>query len=126
MKYLFTYEPEKTTIAFTDFAGHKSGIVMKAIDYVQPDVIEKLQASLAERPAKVGDVIYIKTFAFVVSRRHYASRHDINAILAALSSMDGQLKISTEEYPEIIDLLRDKPEVELYDTSTWINPKKKK
>lgn len=126
MKYLFTYEPEKTTVAFTDLAGHKSGIVMKAIDHVQPHIIEALQKHLAEGAAKVGDTILIRNYAFIVSRRHYASRHNVDAVLAALMAMDGQLKISSEEYPEIISHLHGNPQVEFYDTSTWVNPKKNK
>lgn len=118
MKYLFVWEPEKQTLFFVDQKGHKSGVAMKNLDYVQPSVIEELQKTL-ETPHPIGSVITIRWYTFIVSRKHYSSRQDLAATDAALATLSGPHKMTAEDFPEIVSLARKYSNIEFYDTSDW-------
>lgn len=118
MKYLFTWEPEKQSLFFIDQKAHKSGVVMKNLDHVQPHVIEELQKIL-EVSHPIGSVITIRWYTFIISRKHYAGRHDLALVDKALASLSGPHKMTAEDFPDIVNLARKYSSIEIYDTSDW-------
>ena len=120
MKYLFKYEPEKKILLFIDQKGHKSGEVMKHYDYIQPHIVERLQEVLAAHPHGTGDHIEIGNVVFLITRKHYASRHDLSAVRSFLKDNTTPYKVSELDFPEIVAVLRESPVLEFYNS---LNPK---
>jgi hypothetical protein len=121
--YLFKWEPHKKTLFFITQGAHITGTAMKNLDEIQPNVVEKLKFEVITKKPTIGTVIVIETsatYVFIVSRKHYSSKHDLGLVKSALASLEGEYKMSNEDFPTITDLVAANfPNVEIKTTSRW-------
>lgn len=119
---IFKHEPDKLIMAITTEGLHLSGDLMKAIDFRQPRVIEKLKAM---QSSKVGTTILIDGYLFIVGRKHYNSKFDLKKIDEIITEVKEKysntiLKITMEDFPEVMQKFAEQLEnIEICDTSKW-------
>jgi hypothetical protein len=54
----------------------------------------------------IGEVLSVQErYVFIVSRKHYSSKHDLDLVKKALSTLKGNYKIASEDFPTIVDLV---------------------
>jgi hypothetical protein len=108
-EHLFKWEPEKQILFFITQGAHTTGTAMKHLFEVAPQVVEKLQKIVANDKPTIGTVIKVKDTlgcTFIVSRKHYNSRHDLDLVSSALASLDGGFyKMFNGDFPTIVDLV---------------------
>jgi hypothetical protein len=138
-EYLFKWEPEKKILFFITQGAHITGEAMKQLDNFNPQLVEKLKAYVVSNKPTIGTVIDIKDHTnclFIVSRKHFSSKHDLDLVRSALASLgDSTYKIAREDFPTIISVVATEfPNIELkspvwsdkfivgYETRTWEPP----
>ena len=110
-EYLFKWEPEKKHLFFITQGAHASGVAMKELNELRPEVVELLVKRVNEIKPTIGTAIHIDnagSFTFIVSRKHYTSKHDLDLVSSALASLSGNYKMANEEFPTIVDLVATK------------------
>jgi hypothetical protein len=118
--YLFKWEPEKKHLFFITQGAHMSGIALKNLQYVQPQIVEELVVLVNSSKPTIGSVIAIQDYVFIVSRKHYSSKHDLDLVKNALHTLKGIYKMSNEDFPAIVDLVATGfPNVGIKTTSKW-------
>lgn len=119
--YLFKWEPEKKFLFFTTQSAHMSGIALKNLENVQPQIIDELKSIVNSSKPSLGSVITIRErYVFIITRKSYNSKHDLALTLKALNSLNGNHKMSSEDFPDIVELVTTNcPWVELKETSKW-------
>jgi hypothetical protein len=119
--YLFKWEPEKNTLFFITQGAHASGTALKNFANVQPHILEELVSIVNSSKPAIGSVITIRNYIFVVSRKHYSSKHDLDLVLKALNEISHlSIKMSNEDFPTIVDLVEKHfPAIEIKKTSNW-------
>lgn len=109
---IFRWEPHLQTIAFTTESGHLSGILMKNIQYRRPEIIEELQRIVKETSPRIGDVITIKNYSFVILRKHYNNKITektfSDALHKAFPSLEhfSGFKTTDEDFPRFVEILK--------------------
>ena len=116
-EYLFKYEPNKTTLAFTTLGGHLSGTLMKNINFIAPDKIAKMKEEVKE----IGQMIFISDYCFVVLRKHYNTKVKIDHFKAILNNLpkDKVYKTTQEDFSELWDEIEIPDYIEIYKSSNW-------
>jgi hypothetical protein len=107
-EYLFRWEPERKFVFFITQGAHISGTAMKNLFEVNPQVVEKLQKLVAMDKPTIGTAIQVKDtgdYVFIVSRKHYSSKHDLDLVSSALAKLEGTYKMSNEDFPTIVELV---------------------
>jgi hypothetical protein len=116
-EHLFKWEPEKKYLFFITQGAHVSGTAMKELNDVSPQVVELLVKRVNEIKPTIGTAIHIQhagNYTFIVSRKHYSSKHDLDLVSSALASLDGSYKMFSGEFPTIVELVSTQfPNVEL-------------
>lgn len=116
-EHLFKWEPEKKFLFFITQGAHVSGTAMKELNDKAPQVIERLVKHMNEIKPTIGTVIHIQdagNYTFIVSRKHYSSKHDLDLVSSALATLDGNYKMFNGEFPTIVELVSTQyPNVEL-------------
>ena len=120
-EYLFKWEPAKKILFFITQGAHSSGIALKNLENVQPAVLEQLKQMVSISKPSIGDVLSVQDqYVFIVSRKHYSSKHDLDLVKNALSTLEGNYKMSGEDFPDIVRLVRtDFTHIEIKKTSKW-------
>lgn len=124
MTNVFQYEPKVKILAFTTEKAHVSGTLMKNIDFRLPSEILSLK-NWAESGSKIGDIFIGRHAVFVVLRKHYNTKiklEEVDKMLSkvALQLQNYELKTTSEDYPQIEDLLsKHMPNLKFYNTSAW-------
>jgi sigma54-dependent transcription regulator len=125
--YLFKWEPEKKFLFFITQGAHVSGTALKNLNEVQPEVIELLVEQVNRTKPTIGTVIdidYVSKYSFIVSRKHYSSKHDLDLVKSALAKLNGIYKMSNEDFPTIVELVtREFPNIEIKTGSNWEDSK---
>lgn len=125
--YLFKWEPEKKFLFFITQGAHVSGTAMKNLNEVQPEVVELLVEQVNRIKPTIGTVIdidYVSNYSFIVSRKHYSSKHDLDLVKSALAKLNGIYKMSNEDFPTIVELVtREFPNIEIKTSSNWEDSK---
>lgn len=117
--YLFKWEPEKKTLFFITQSAHASGIAMKNLQEVQPQVVERVQSLCKDKPS-IGNIITFDNYIFIVSRKHYSSKHDLDLVSNALDQVkDLSIKVSGEDFPTILGLVKSYSNIEIRNISNW-------
>lgn len=120
---LFEIEtPRKKVLAFITQGVHLSGDIMKAINFRNPRVIEKLKKN--KENYKTGDVIEIDNYIFVVYKKHFNSRideKDFENLLKNISFISpDELKTTNEHLSEFEDLIKYRLDgIEFRETVRW-------
>jgi hypothetical protein len=107
-EYLFKWEPEKKYLFFITQGAHVSGTAMKELNEKAPQVIDLLVKRVNEIKPTIGMAIHIQhagNYTFIVSRKHYSSKHDLDLVSSALASLDGNYKMFNGDFPTIVDLV---------------------
>lgn len=105
-EYMFKWEPEKKFLFFITQGAHASGVALKTLEDLQPSILEKLRRDFANLKPSIGDVFSVEErYVFIVSRKHYSSKHDLGLVKKALSTLEGKYVIAREEFPAIVDLV---------------------
>ena len=116
-EHLFKWEPEKKILFFITQGAHVSGTAMKELNDKAPSVINRLVKRVNEIKPTTGTVIHIQdagNYTFIVSRKHYSSKHDLDLVSSALASLDGNYKMFNGEFPTIVELVSTQyPSIEL-------------
>jgi hypothetical protein len=116
-EHLFKWEPEKKYLFFITQGAHISGTAMKELNERQPIVVERLVKRVNEIKPTIGTAIHIQdagNFTFIVSRKHYSSKHDLDLVSSALASLNGNYKMFSGEFPAIVELVSTQyPSIEL-------------
>lgn len=117
-EHLFKWEPEKKILFFITQGAHITGTAMKYLFEVAPQVVEKLQKIVANDKPTIGTVIKVRDildYTFIVSRKHYNSKHDLDLVSSALASLsDGIYKMFNGDFPTIVELVATQyPHIEL-------------
>ena len=84
---------------------------MKELNELRPEVVELLVKRVNEIKPTIGTAINIENagnFTFIVSRKHYSSKHDLDLVSSALASLSGNYKMSNEDFPTIVELVATK------------------
>lgn len=123
--FSFSLNNQKTLLAFTDTNATLSGILMKAINFRYPRVIEKLKEKAKNSELKVGDYVQIYDYLFVILKKNY--RNKINAAAAdtifkqlPIEVKEQKIKTTLEDYPELKEVIAENfPLTEFYETSKW-------
>jgi len=118
--YLWKWEPEKKTLFFITQGAHASGVALKNLEYLQPSVLEELKRMVATTKPAIGSVISVQErYVFIVSRKHYSSKHDLDLVKKALLTLKGSYKVANEDFPTILDMVsKGFPEIEIK-ASVW-------
>jgi len=118
---VFVYDG-KTTLAFCDLTGAMSGELMKGIGLRQPRIIEQLKVEV--KNAKIGDILKIENYVFVIMRKHYANKISaatiapmINNIISFTSGMD--LKTCEIDFPVFRAELNKIPNLKWFSKCDW-------
>jgi hypothetical protein len=121
--YLFKWEPEKKILFFITQGAHVSGTALKNLEYIQPLIIEQLKRYVDGLKPAIGSVIPVQdNYIFIVSRKHYSSKHDLDLVRKALMKLQGIIKMSNEDFPDIVKLVSTEfTNIELKTTSNWDN-----
>lgn len=117
-EHLFKVEPEKKILFFITQGAHTTGTAMKYLFEVAPQAVEKLQKIVAADKPTIGTVITVKDtldYTFIVSRKHYNSKHDLDLVSSALASLpSGNYKMFNGDFPTIVELVATQyPTIEL-------------
>ena len=116
-EHLFKWEPEKKILFFITQGAHVSGTAMKELNDKAPSVIDRLVKRVNEIKPTIGTVIHIQdagNYTFIVSRKHYSSKHDLDLVSSALASLDGNYKMFNGDFPTIVELVSTQyPSIEL-------------
>lgn len=107
-KHLFKWEPEKKYLFFITQGAHVSGTAMKELNEKVPQVIDLLVKRVNEIKPTIGMAIHIHNagdYTFIVSRKHYSSKHDLDLVSSALTSLNGNYKMFNGDFPTIVDLV---------------------
>jgi hypothetical protein len=105
-EYLFKWEPEKKVLFFITQGAHVSGVAMKTLEDKEPLIIEQLKRMIDGLKPSIGEVLSVQErYVFIVSRKHYSSKHDLDLVKKALSTLKGNYKIANEDFPAIVDLV---------------------
>jgi hypothetical protein len=104
--YMFKWEPEKKFLFFITQGAHASGVALKNLEDLQPSVLEELKRVVATLKPAIGSVISVQErYVFIVSRKHYTSKHDLELVKKALLTLKGSYKLAIEDFPTIVDLV---------------------
>jgi hypothetical protein len=104
--YLWKWEPEKKILFFITQGAHASGVALKILEDKQPSVLEELKRMVATTKPAIGSVISVQErYVFIVSRKHYSSKHDLDLVKKALLTLKGSYKVANEDFPTIVDLV---------------------
>jgi hypothetical protein len=105
-EYLWKTEPEKKILLFITQGAHVSGVAMKILEDKEPLIIEQLKRMVDGLKPSIGEVLSVQErYVFIVSRKHYSSKHDLDLVKKALSTLKGNYKIASEDFPAIVDLV---------------------
>jgi hypothetical protein len=105
-EYMFKWKPETKFLFFITQGAHASGVALKILEDLQPSVLEELKRKFATTKPAIGSVISVQErYVFIVSRKHYSSKHDLDLVKKALSSLEGNYVIAREDFPSIVDLV---------------------
>jgi hypothetical protein len=107
-EHLFKWEPEKKYLFFITQGAHVSGTAMKELNERQPSLLEQLVKRVNDIKPTIGTAIHIHSagdFTFIVSRKHYSSKHDLDLVSSALASLGGNYKMFNGDFPTIVDLV---------------------
>lgn len=105
-EYMFKWEPEKKFLFFITQGAHASGIALKTLEDLQPSILEELKRKFATMKPAIGSVISVQErYVFIVSRKHYSSKHDLDLVKKALLTLEGKYVIALEDFPSIVDLV---------------------
>jgi hypothetical protein len=105
-EYLWKWEPEKKFLFFITQGAHASGVALKTLEDLQPSILEELKRVVATMKPAIGSVISVQErYVFIVSRKHYSSKHDLDLVKKALLTLEGNYKIAYEDFPSIVDLV---------------------
>ena len=119
-EYLFKWKPEKKTLFFITQSAHASGKALKNLQEVAPSVLEKVQSMCADIKPDIGEVIILPMYVFIVSRKHYASKHDLDLVRQGLDKLkEHSIKMSSEDFPSIVEIARNYPNIEIKSISNW-------
>jgi hypothetical protein len=105
-EYLWKREPEKKILLFITQGAHVSGVAMKILEDKEPLIIEQLKRMVDGLKPSIGEVLSVQErYVFIVSRKHYSSKHDLDLVKKALLKLKGNYKIASEDFPTIVDLV---------------------
>ncbi|MFW5889575.1 MAG: hypothetical protein ACOCUD_04260 [Bacillota bacterium] len=118
-------DPEEMILAFTTKGGHVSGNLMKGIEFREPDVIKELKHR-TKLKTKIGDVIRIRNYYFVIYKKHYNSKitsadfeHVLKLAKEKIDNND-KLKTTIEDIEKFKDVLVDYfPNIRICKRSDW-------
>ena len=118
--YLFKWEPEKKVLFFITQGAHVSGVALKNLENFNPIVIEQLKRMVDILKPSIGEVLSVQErYVFIVSRKHYTSKHDLELVKKALLKLKGNYKLASEDFPSIVDMVsKEFPEIEIK-ASVW-------
>lgn len=123
--FSFSLNNQKTLLAFTDTNATLSGILMKAINFRYPRVIEKLKEKAKNSELKVGDYVQIYDYLFVILKKNYRNKINAAAADAIFKQLptevkEQKIKTTLEDYPELKEVIAENfPLTEFYETSKW-------
>lgn len=111
----YKYEPNAISILLIDKNAALSGEAMKQLNYRQPDIYDALKRRLQKLEDKVrlGSIIKIDKFYFIVTRENYHKTWNSNAFkqvwLAAAPKILSNYTVvfDTEDYEWIADILQE-------------------
>lgn len=129
---LFTWEPERYTIAFTTQSGHLSGKLMKDINFRRPDIIKTLKTRIQKNKPNIGDIVVVRNYIFVILRKHYNTRINktqfrdiIKGIVPNILKETTMFKTTSQDFPlfeeDLVELI---PNIEIRRESGWPGLKK--
>lgn len=119
---IFTYEPNKLTLALTTEGLHLNGTLMKNIDFRRPEIIKKLLEK--KSLVKIGDYVIIDNYLFFVARKHYNSKFNLSGLEVSIKKMFDEIsmpiKTTAEDYIDLVNFMKSiNDNLEIYETSEW-------
>lgn len=117
-------EPRKHILVFITQKGHISGSIMRGIAYRRPGVLDCLQEELKVNN-KIGRVIIIGHFIFVIYRKRYNSKVSIRGFDSLLENIADELnqyelKRTLEDMTQFKDTVdKHLPTIEYRYSSEW-------
>lgn len=107
-EHLFKWEPDKKFLFFITQGAHISGTAMKQLLDRIPEVVDLLVQRVNASKPTIGTALHLGhdgQFTFIVSRKHYNSKHDLDLVSSALASLSGDYKMFSGEFPTIVNLV---------------------